>query len=169
MHQPFHQQNVFSADVELVTEKDLEYIRGCARTLLAVARLHEGTYDRDLDGAYQIRHKNEAVLENGQGLQGLALVVIRDLARELPHPLLNLLRGDYRTQVHRFRGRIHIVAGTSEVTVSSTALFSPGALFRLTPRLAKDEPESARLRRSRSSHGTAQPQEVLEPRRSLDR
>jgi|SRR3954454_14091302 hypothetical protein len=57
-------------------------------------RLHKLTKDRDVDGANQVRGKNEAILEHANEHQILPRIVAGYLLTHLSYPALNLLCGE---------------------------------------------------------------------------
>src|SRR5580693_9639817 len=88
-----------------MAEKNLHDFRRLF-ALLAVFRLDELAYDRHVQRPHQVGHEHERILQHGQRLDRLPLVIIGDVARQLFHALLNLLSRNYLSQWRDFR-RIH--------------------------------------------------------------
>ena len=101
MQQAFHQQNVFAADIWLMAEENFQDIPRSLVLLLAIPGLDELADDRNLECPYQVGHEHESILQQCHSMQGLAAIIIGNLPRYLPYPLLDLLRGDHDTQLFR--------------------------------------------------------------------
>src|SRR5260370_12189592 len=87
MHQALSQHHVLAAYIQRVTEENFLQ----TAEVVPVPRLDESADHRHFKRSNQIRQKNESILQDPQGMHGLPLVIVRDLSRHLPHPLLNLL------------------------------------------------------------------------------
>src|SRR5580698_1152823 len=88
---------------------DLASLTARLAELLAVLGLDELADDRNFQRPHQVRHEHERILEHRQRLDRLPLVIVGDVACQLFHPLLDLLRRNYLSQWLDFR-RIHEVA-----------------------------------------------------------
>src|SRR5580704_19310728 len=107
MDQALDQQDVLIANVGIVAEKDFEKALGSALFFPAISRLNELTDNRGLESAHQISHEHEAILQQGERMNGIALIVVGDLPRDLTYPLLNLLGGDHGSKLLGFGDGIH--------------------------------------------------------------
>ena len=106
MHQPLHEENVLAFDVRFVAEEDLHHVIGSAGLRAAVPRLDELAHYGHIHSPYQVGQKDEGVLQDGQHLDCLTLVVLRDLMPKLLHTLLNLFGRDDWSQ--RFGSHTHV-------------------------------------------------------------
>src|ERR1700752_1757280 len=97
---------MLAADIQLMAEKDLLPVP----RLVAVLRLDELTDHRPFQLAYQVGKKHEPILQHSEHVQRLPTIVIRNMPRHLPYPLLNLLRGNDDFQFrfsHKATSRTH--------------------------------------------------------------
>src|SRR6202035_3769882 len=85
---------MLAANIRLMAEEDFHNLSASV-SLLAVFRLDELAHHGNLKRPHQIGHKHERILQNGQRLDRLSLVVIRDVASEFFHTLLDLLGCNY--------------------------------------------------------------------------
>jgi hypothetical protein len=90
MDEAFDEQDVLAANIGFVAEEYFDDL-GLGALLLAVFGLDELADHGNLEGADEVGHEDECVLEDGEGLDGLSAIVVGDLAREFLYPLLDLL------------------------------------------------------------------------------
>src|SRR5450755_3267625 len=107
MHQALDHQQILAADVGLMAEEDLEDAARAILLMEVILGLDELADHGDFECPHQIGHKDEAVLQQGEQMDGLAAVVIGNLAAHLAHPLLDLFGGDHCAQLRRPCGLIH--------------------------------------------------------------
>src|SRR5207237_5557580 len=96
-----HQQNVFSTDIWLMAEENFQDIPRPLVLLLAIPWLDELAGHGNLKCPYQVGHEHESVLQQRHGMKSLTAIIIGDLPRYFPYPLLDLLRRDHDTQLFR--------------------------------------------------------------------
>src|SRR6266567_295806 len=94
VHQPFHEQDVLTTNVRLVAEENLHDLVLGASLWSGVSRFDKLAHHRHFQRSHQIGLKHERILQDRQHLDGLALVVVGDLATEFLDSLLDLIGGD---------------------------------------------------------------------------
>ena len=98
MHQALDQQYMLAVDIRLMAEEDFHNLsRVVARLLaglLAVFGLDELAHNRNVQGADQVGHEHEGVLQNLQGLYRLSPIIVGDLATQFLYSFLDLLRSN---------------------------------------------------------------------------
>src|SRR5579862_4933652 len=98
MYQPLDQQNVLSANIGFMAEKDLHHLGGLASLLPAVLRLDELADHRNFQSAHQVSHEHKRIFKNSERLNGLPLIVVRDMPRQLLDTFLYVLRRYHRAK-----------------------------------------------------------------------
>src|SRR5580704_14755324 len=84
---------MLTANIRLMTEEDFHNLAAPV-VLPAVFGLDELANNGHFEGAHQIGHEHEGILQNGQRLNGLPLIVVGDVTREFLYALLDLLCRD---------------------------------------------------------------------------
>ena len=92
MNQSLDDQQVLSANVRLVAEKNLQYPARAILLAQVVFGFDELADHRYFQVAHQVRHEHEAIFQHGHRAAGLAAVIFRDLPGQLANALLYLLR-----------------------------------------------------------------------------
>ena len=118
-----NQQNVFAHNVEFVAEENLEH-GGLRLIELLVARLDEGADHGHVDGARQVGHEHETVFKDAESDDGLAAIVVGNLAAQFADSFLDLIgRNDLAQGMARRRGH-----GESRIAFCSRESVFPGGV-----------------------------------------
>jgi hypothetical protein len=81
---------MLAANIGFVAEENLHNLSGLFSRLLTIFWLDELADHGNVQGPNQIGHKHKGILQNGQSLNGLSPIVVRDVAAQFPYAFLNL-------------------------------------------------------------------------------
>jgi hypothetical protein len=95
MNQALDQQYVLADNGEFVAEENLKKARRGTLLIAPVPGLDELANDGYFQNPNQVGHENEAIFEQCQGMDCLALIVGGDLPSHFAYAFLNLLRGNH--------------------------------------------------------------------------
>src|SRR6185436_5320583 len=95
------------ANIELVTKENFEHSAWPTSNLVAVFGLDKRADHRSVQNPHQVGHEHEPILKDGQGVDCLPAIIVRNLPRHFLQALLNLLSGNHRTKLANQRTGRH--------------------------------------------------------------